>query len=334
MIPSSFRAKLLAVGAAFVAHSVMSVALTSGSKAEMEGSAGAAEARLGSSFTDMVAGTLSSTATEEVLDAAQPERTETERPKQQAEAQKGEVERRASAKRVDQSLPVAERSVEPPVETAAVAPPAPERVTSSTDKTPSRIEAPQPKEARPATQADAPVRDPAPADDPTETETARKAEPVEQAPKQEETAGIAAPARRPDDLKPPEPVEKPSSAPRGNAVQSARAGETTGRERATATRSGTVGSTREAGNAAASNYPGEVMRKLSRVRRPRFNATGATIVTFRVSASGSLAGLSVAQSSGSAKLDNAALRVVRLAAPFPAPPPGAQRTFNFKVTGQ
>lgn len=334
MIPSSFRVKLVAVGAAFVAHGVLSVTLASGTQAEMEGSAGAAEARLGSSFTDMVAGTLSSTSAEEILDAAEPERAETERPKQQAEARKGESGKRASAKPVGQPLPVAERSVEAPVDTAAVAPPAVERVTSSTDETPSRIEAPQPVEARPATRADAPVPQPAPADAPSKTETAREAEPVEETPEQEETADTPAPAPRPDDLKPSERVGKRTSAPRGNAVQSVRAGEMTGRERATTTRSGTVGSTREAGNAAASNYPGEVMRKLSRVRRPRFNARGATIVMFRVSASGSLMGLSVAQSSGSAKLDNAALRVVRLAAPFPAPPPGAQRTFNFKVTGQ
>ena len=44
-----------------------------------------------------------------------------------------------------------------------------------------------------------------------------------------------------------------------------------------------------------------------------------------------LAGLSVARSSGSAALDRAALRVVQRAAPFPAPPAGAQRSFSIKI---
>ena len=61
------------------------------------------------------------------------------------------------------------------------------------------------------------------------------------------------------------------------------------------------------------------------------NVRGATVVAFRVAGSGGLAGLSVARSSGSAALDRAALRVVQRAAPFPAPPAGAQRSFSIKI---
>ncbi|MEL6647438.1 MAG: TonB family protein [Pseudomonadota bacterium] len=47
-----------------------------------------------------------------------------------------------------------------------------------------------------------------------------------------------------------------------------------------------------------------------------------------------MAGLSVSKSSGSARLDLAALSMVRRAAPFPAPPPGARRNFSINIQGQ
>jgi len=118
-----------------------------------------------------------------------------------------------------------------------------------------------------------------------------------------------------------------------NAARNATQGSVTGDERASAARSGrgSVQQTRTSGNAAASNYPGEVMARLSRVPRPKLSSRGAAIVRFSIANDGSLAGVGLARSSGSARLDRAALRVVRRAAPFPHPPSGAQRNFSVRI---
>ncbi|WP_414898304.1 cell envelope integrity protein TolA [Rhodovulum sp. YEN HP10] len=134
-------------------------------------------------------------------------------------------------------------------------------------------------------------------------------------------------------LKPePKPEEKPVA--RGNADRNARAGQAAGNERAEAATSGRGGAVAESGNAASSNYPGLVMRALSRVPKPRIRARGAAVVAFRVAADGGLASASVARSSGSTALDQAALRLVERAAPFPAPPRGAQRSFSIRIEGR
>ncbi|MFP4405629.1 energy transducer TonB, partial [Rhodosalinus sp.] len=122
--------------------------------------------------------------------------------------------------------------------------------------------------------------------------------------------------------------------PQGNAEQNARAGQASGEAQAEAVSRGAGGPSRETGNAAASNYPGEVMRKLSRVRRPSVSARGAAVVTFRIAPGGALAGVSIARSSGSTRLDRAALAMVQRAAPFPPPPRGAQRSFSIEIAGR
>ncbi len=73
------------------------------------------------------------------------------------------------------------------------------------------------------------------------------------------------------------------------------------------------------------------MRKLSRVPRPRMNARGAAVVAFSIAGSGGLSGVSLARSSGSAALDRAALQVVQRAAPVPAPPAGAPRSYSSQI---
>lgn len=90
----------------------------------------------------------------------------------------------------------------------------------------------------------------------------------------------------------------------------------------------------QAGNAAVSNYPGQVMRRISRVSKPRVRSRGTAVISFRVSAGGGLAVLSVARSSGSAALDQAALGVIRKAVPFPRPPAGARRQFSIRIKGR
>lgn len=122
------------------------------------------------------------------------------------------------------------------------------------------------------------------------------------------------------------------AAPIGNAKQNNIQGSSTGNSKSKAKKQGTSKAKgKQSGNAAASNYPGQVMRKVSRVRRPKLRAKGVATIAFHIGASGQLASISVAKTSGSAKLDQAALKVVRTAAPFPKPPSGARRSFSVKI---
>lgn len=89
--------------------------------------------------------------------------------------------------------------------------------------------------------------------------------------------------------------------------------------------------TRDAGNAAKSNYPGLVRRKLSRsLRYPRSarrkGLTGEVTVGFTVQSSGAATGARIVRSSGSPILDRAALETVGRAAPFPRIPANAGKT--------
>ncbi|MGP1356020.1 TonB family protein, partial [Roseicyclus sp.] len=93
--------------------------------------------------------------------------------------------------------------------------------------------------------------------------------------------------------------------------------------------------TPQAGNTAeAANYPGQVLRRIARQGRPRVRHDGAdAVVTFRIDAGGGLASLGLARSSGNPALDEAALSIVRSAAPFPRPPAGAQTAFSINFGG-
>lgn len=140
------------------------------------------------------------------------------------------------------------------------------------------------------------------------------------------------PKTRPDKPAPPQRKKKTQQ---GNSNQNASAGTTTGSQAAKAVQqSSQTGQSAQAGNAAASNYSGAVMRKISRIPRPRSKTNGTTVVRFAIAPSGALQSVSIAQSSGSEDLDQAALRIVSRAAPFPAPPPGARRNFAIKISGR
>ena len=92
--------------------------------------------------------------------------------------------------------------------------------------------------------------------------------------------------------------------------------------------------TAPSGNAAASNYPGEVMRRIARAGKPRVGARGTAVIGFTVASNGGLAQIGVARSSGSAALDRAAVALITKAAPFPRPPAGAQRRFSITIKGR
>ena len=348
MIRSSPLTKTSVAVLSLAIHAGVAVVYFASPVVEMEGaSAGAVEARLGNSFADMAAGTLApempetlaeephpveipvspvasaeivqpeeATATEAVHAASPPPEVSTLVPALPIEtALRPDA---LAATRVESDADAAEQTTvstalieateaEPPATETAVAPP----VEVLRPVTPSAA----------AEVAETPVPD---------TLTATSDTAVETSPRP-----IARPERTVAEERPAEPRPRPPQSAPGNAQENAVAGSATGATTATAPQqlAGT-GRSAETGNAAASNYPGEVMRRISRVGRPRVSARGTTVIAFSIDGNGGLNGLSVAQSSGSERLDSAALQVVRRAAPFPPPPSGAQRRFTIQIEGR
>ncbi|PJI84283.1 outer membrane transport energization protein TonB [Yoonia maricola] len=122
----------------------------------------------------------------------------------------------------------------------------------------------------------------------------------------------------------------PAPAPQGNAQASARAGAVGGQTAGQAASSGAANQ-QAASDAAVSSYPGLVQQRIASQRQPRIRATGIARVSFTIAESGSLAAVSLAASSGDARFDQAAVAMISGAAPFPAPPPGAQRSFTIPI---
>ncbi len=84
------------------------------------------------------------------------------------------------------------------------------------------------------------------------------------------------------------------------------------------------------GNAAVSNYPGKIRRKLRRHQRYPRNARsgrlrGTVRVSFTIGADGGARNVRIADSSGESILDAAAIALVKRASPFPKIPAGANR---------
>ena len=131
------------------------------------------------------------------------------------------------------------------------------------------------------------------------------------------------------------PAPQPSSRS-GNAARNARAGTQTpnAANPSQPVQSSKVATRKAQGNAAASNYAGLVMARISRVPRPRTSARGVAVIQFSITVNGGLASVGIAHSSGSGALDRAALAVVQKAQPFPRPPSGARRNYSIKIKGR
>ncbi|MDO6591229.1 energy transducer TonB [Loktanella sp. D2R18] len=137
------------------------------------------------------------------------------------------------------------------------------------------------------------------------------------------------------------PTQRPSdlgqTVASGNANQDARRGSTIGTQQVSqqSQQSGQGQQVDEiaiqAAREAAANYGNAVMRKISRTRQERIRARGTAIVQFRVAASGQIGSIGIAQSSGNASLDSAAVNHIRRSAPFPAPPAGAATSFTIPI---
>ncbi|MBA5776167.1 TonB family protein [Stappia sp. F7233] len=122
-------------------------------------------------------------------------------------------------------------------------------------------------------------------------------------------------------------TEKPRDARRkGGDIASRKGAETKTAEVATATEAGRAEATgSDGGQAAFSNYQGQVLRKLQRAKRklpsPRSRRDGGTVhLRFTILRDGSVMTAKVARSSGHAALDEAALALIRRAAPMPGVP--------------
>jgi protein TonB len=363
MISSSRLAKSSAVSLALLAHGAVALTLASPEEAQIEGASGGSEVRLGSSFADMAAGRVQPEPAKTPAEDAEPEQLTPERAKAPAEQAKPD-ETAPDRTRDTAERPAPEKAApERPrdrAETARPDPTPPEPVArrlaavdpAQTDTGPRLVSL---KPDTPETQdlaalAPAPERvtperaDPAPAIKPVAPDSAPTAWVTGEAPKSTAVSRSLRPKMRTPEFeaanKPapkPRPVAKPRAKPApqgGGAARNARAGNPTGNDAAKARNSGNNGRKAAPGNAAASNYPGLVMRKLSRAGRPRVNARGTAVVAFSISSGGGLASLSLARSSGSSALDRAALGVVRSAAPFPQPPNGARRSFSIQIQGR
>ncbi|MBP1807530.1 energy transducer TonB family protein [Rubellimicrobium aerolatum] len=261
--------------------------------------------------------------------------------------QRGEAAESLVAGAAEPVPPTAARPVE--TVTAAATPVAPPPVPEPVEPPPAPARPVEP--LRPIA-AEPVAAEPVAAEPPPPAESAAPSGTVEALPEPPRAAEVEAaprPPERPRDLLEPDPEPEPEPEPRqapdpappvaeaappstaGNAAASARQGSRQGQEGATAARQGQAAS--GASSAAAASYPGEVMQHLGRTRRDRLRSSGTAVIAFTLSASGGLAGLAVAQSSGVPEVDQAGLALVQRAAPFPAPPRGAQTSFSFQFTG-
>ncbi len=348
MIRSSNPLKIGVVFASAVSHVAVGWYFFSEPRVEIAGGAGVVvEARLGNSFEDLAAGA----AVAEVSETPEAEPVEIETAEPPAETTKAPPE---TAMPVLPSETVTARGEVVPSEAAPVgvpemavplpveaAPPADAIATlvPVEQAEPQKVEqAPARRDVKPLAAVQETV--PAPSPPVIETETPK----LTQASKPETLAATEddnalgnspRPARRPDRPRRDARETAPPPQAQGNSNRNAIAGSASGSSTARATeQSSNSGRSTASGNAAVSNYPGKVMQRIARVRRPRVGSRGAAVIRFSISANGALARVSVARSSGSARLDRAALQVVQRAAPFPKPPPGAQRNFNIRIEGQ
>ena len=318
MIPRSGLAKTLSIGvAASLVVGVSQLAQIDDS-AKIAGGGAPAAAQLGTRFEDMAVGTLEAEPVEEITPTPEPEPLETAEALPPTPALTVTPTPAAEPMQAVKAEPM---PVAPPPATAAQTPVLPALTPVETP--------PETTSATPTITAVAPVP-------PVETLTAEAeddAPRLSQRPQRRDPERAAEAAKK---AKPkPQPKPKPKQTTRGNAKRDNTKGAQTAARAGNAAQSGTrQRAAAPAGNAAASNYPGQVMSRIARVGKPRVRSRGTAVIAFSVGNGGQLAGARVARSSGSAALDQAALGIIRQAAPFPRPPAGAQRNFSIQIKGR
>ncbi|RUW97290.1 TonB family protein, partial [Mesorhizobium sp. M8A.F.Ca.ET.023.01.1.1] len=128
----------------------------------------------------------------------------------------------------------------------------------------------------------------------------------------------------------------PAAAPATAAAADERSGTADGQDRPA--QAASMGKRqKEAGSAAEDSYRGDVFRKLGRVNRTlppslQLAARNNAVVAFAIGKKGNIDQLRILESSGSKTFDEAALGIVRKAAPFPPiPPQAANPGLEFEV---
>lgn len=363
LVRPSWRAIVLSVAISGVAHLSALAALVPNDDVQIAGGAPATLAALGNSFADFTQGTTpAQPATAEPSPADPPVTPETAvnpapqaqpapaAPSPQPEAMAMAVPDAPGMTAPEAADPVVPLTVDPeapPPEalaalpgTAAPATPTAQPVTEPARSEPTRTEAAPAETSR---SEPAPIEPVTPQVPMAQAAPSTPPEPIAPAPEvtvQQADAATPRPQRRPEPRQEPrqQPTQQPraqasaASAPQaaGNAEHDARRGSAEGSASASAAASGDSGAAAQAGNAAVSNYPGEVMNRIRRTRQQRVSGRGVAIVSFTIANNGGLAAASVQRSSGSAAIDRAALEHIRRSAPFPAPPAGAGRSYSFE----
>lgn len=316
MISTSTAAKILS----FLSASVILVGgmqlASSDMPVELEGAGVTSEAKMGSSFEDMAVGTMTP---EPAIDT-----TEIQPPQEVVEPVKTAQE---ALQEPLQTTPQPRPVVQPAKTTQTVTtlpPPNPDAIIALSPSAVAITPAPPTPAATPTLTTAALV--------PETTAPPQSMRPKRKDPEKAEQVAQSRPKPKVTQAK---PAPKPAKSPRGNAKQNNTKGAENGtNSTAKAKSQGTSNhASSKSGNAAISNYPGQVMKRISRVRKPRVNSRGTATVAFAIASGGGLARVSIARSSGSASLDKAALRVIQKAAPFPAPPRGAKRQYSIRIKG-
>jgi len=323
LISPASRLRLAAV-AALLASSLLHVAAMAispefGQEILVEGGDNEQEAVLGSDFADLI----------KAGDRLEPVQTqETEATTTPKLTRPVATPAKATAPVISAQSAVSPSSfrLDPSQDESLISPSASERVESSTPQAPAN----QQEQETPRT-----IK-------PTSVETSTvPVKPAETVAPVERTEPVVANA--PADV--PKPVAKPKrqkkprqKASAGSKTSSskvnAKAGSQDGKAKARASSSGKSKSkprSANSGNAAAANYPGKVYAKIARTRQRNAGGRGVTHVSFHVTASGQAVRVAVSKSSGSTRVDKAALAHIKRAAPFPKPPAGARTRFVIPI---
>lgn len=173
----------------------------------------------------------------------------------------------------------------------------------------------------PRPRTDKQVSEPTYPEEPVKKAEPKKAEPKKAEPEKKKVA----------DKKPEKKTEK--APPRKQRVANVGNGGQNQADAAAGKASGGKGRKSEAGNAEVTKYPGVVRQRLNRnLRAPKGGDRGEVHVAFVVSRGGQVSNIAIVRSSGSSRLDEAALATVKRAAPFPPIPEAAGRsTWPFTI---
>ncbi len=314
-VPSSPAIMLAAMGIAVAVHMGSIVSSNWETTVEIEAGAGASIARLGTSFADMSAGQFSAQTPTETLNPATPQEVlAAQRPTPITTETAADTGRRITPSRT--------LGLTAPLASTRAARPDPTPVNAAAQPMPV---------VPPVMETLAPI---------ASQDTLMATDETTRAPSSSPRPASRNPQAVPPEMIRPEPQRRlaaPEPTPRASETGTLtnQQGQTDGDRQNTSPTTGTATATaQQSGNAAASSYPGQVMRQLSRAGRPRLSARGAATIAFTIAANGRVASVSVAHSSGSQQLDRAAQRLVQRAGPFPLPPPGATRSFSVEIKGR